>query len=260
MLLGSKLFNVGHICASPQTIVLDRSWKLASEFSEEIHRQLSSIVSDVKPYYVGTQDRLDSLRKTASNSKHYPNVGVIFVPDVDAPGGGGDYTLRTEFFAPALGIKYIDSNNNTSDYLKKASAIVNEKCFGSLSCTVVIHPSTRKTLGSKFDEFIYDLNWGTIGINIWAGFMAINPYGTWGAPVNRHVDTDIQSGTGKMGNALLIKNSNKSIMDGDWGDPILVRLMDTPNKAGTKRARAFTNLAVQQSIGALVNLLVAIFT
>ncbi len=36
LLLGLKTFNASHICASPQTIVMDRQWPLAQKFVAEI--------------------------------------------------------------------------------------------------------------------------------------------------------------------------------------------------------------------------------
>jgi len=213
------------------------------------------MASNVKPYYAGTQERLDSLRKACPSAKYYPNSNVLFIPDMDAEGGGGDYLLTTEIFATAFGIKYIDSKNDVLQYIPKVTSLVNDKIFGSLSMTVIIDPRTRKNLGLKFDEFLYDLNWGTIGVNVWAAFMAINPYGTWGAPLNRHVDTNIQSGSGKMGNCLLFQNVNKSVIEGNWCDPMVTKLMSAPTPSTSARARAFANLAVHQTFGTLVKLL-----
>jgi len=238
---------------------VDRSWKNAGEFVAEIQRQLNDLAS-VKPYYYGTQDRLDAVKKNCSSAKVFSKSNMVFVPDVDAEGGGGDYILSTEMFASAFGIKYVDSNNSVLDFLTKSAALVNEKCFGSLSCTVVIDPRTRGIIGSKFDEFLYAVNWGTIGINVWAAFMAINPYGVWGAPEKRHDDTNIQSGSGKTGNCLLFKNVNKGLMEAKWCDPTITALLQAPTRGSATRAKAYTDFALRQSVGALLMLVKALFT
>jgi len=89
--------------------------------------------------------------------------------------------------------------------------------------------------------------------------MAVNPYGTWGAPVNRHKDTDIQSGTGKMGDTLLYQNVNKSVIEGQWCDPIIGNLLQAPNSKSGPISRSYTALAVHQTVGALVGLVKAVF-
>jgi len=207
---------------------------------------------------VGTNDRLDALKKNCPNAKLYEKNKVVVVPDLDAEGGGGDYLLKNELFATGFGIKYIDTKGNIANFFPTVATLVNENFFGSLSCSIMIHPTTKKSLGSIFEDFVYSVNWGTIGINIWAGMMAINPYGTWGAPDNRHSEVDIQSGKGKMGNALLFQNVNKSVIEGTWNDLILVSLFSPPDKNSSAKARAYANLALNQSMGALVKLVLAV--
>jgi len=196
-------------------------------------------------------------KKNCPSAVTYPKNTVVFVPDVDAQGGGGDYLLTTEIFATGLGVKYVDSTGDLQSYFPLVTSVVNDKIFGSLSCSVMIDPSTRKTLGGTFDEFLYSLNWGSIGVNVWAGMMALNPYGTWGAPKNRHTDQNIQSGKGKMGNVLLFRNVNKSVIESPFCDTMMASLMSPPDTAFKGKALAYSNLAVNQSIGSLFNLLIA---
>jgi len=81
--------------------------------------------------------------------------------------------------------------------------------------------------------------------------MAVDPYGTWGAPTNRHVDTDIQSGKGKMGNTLLVDNVNKSVMRGDWCDPFTLAVLRPQHKYLPSVAQAYTDVSVHSTIGSL---------
>jgi len=175
----------------------------------------------------------------------------------DADGGGGEYLLKNELFATGFGIKWVDTKGDSLSFFPAVSSLVNQKFFGSLSCTIVIDPTTRKNLGQKFDEFLYDVNWGTVGINIWAAMMAMNPYGTWGAPTNRHNDTNIQSGVGKMGNCLLLQNVNKSVIDAKFCDPMMASLLGPPTASYTTKSLAYASLALNQTVGALVKMLLA---
>jgi len=104
---------------------------------------------------------------------------------------------------------------------------------------------------------LYSVNWGTIGVNIWAAMMATNPYGTWGAPKDRHTDQNIQSGKGKTGNVLLFQNVNKSVIEADFCDAVMSSLIRPPYSAYSSKSQAYSNLAVNQSVGSLVNLVIA---
>ena len=115
-----------------------------------------------------------------------PNY-MHLIRDVDAEGGGQDYLLKNEIFGPGLSFKYFKTGNDPAAFFEKTVPFANDKIFGSLSCSVAIHPKSLSALGKEnFDKYVCQLNWGTVGINVWAGFMPANPYGTWGAPPGRH--------------------------------------------------------------------------
>ncbi len=97
------------------------------------------------------------------------------------------------------------------------------------------------------------LDWGTIGVNIWAVFNAANPFGVWGAPPNRHNDLDIQSGKGLMGNALLLENVRKTVVRGQWCDPMITAAF-VPTAKSPAIARAFSDLQARQTVLALLAL------
>lgn len=211
--------------------------------------------TNVTTYYPGAAERQAALKQHCPDAVSIAHLGNLqFVPDLDAPGGGGDYLCKTEIFAPGLGIKYIDGSNDSAAFLAQAVDFANTKCFGSLSCTVVIDPRTVKHMSaSTLDSQLRRLEWGTIGINIWAAMGANNPYGTWGAPPNRHNDADIQSGKGLMGNCLWVQNVRKTVLRGAWCDPMLHMVL-MPSSKSPAIARSFANLLCRQSVGALVRL------
>jgi len=241
------------VCASPQILVLDRSWNLAQKFATELTKQLNDIAA-VEPFYPGTQERLDALKKNCPGFQYFPKSNLHVIFDVDADDGGGDYMLKNEIFGPAFGIKYIDGKSDLMEFQQKALEFANNKLFGSLSCTIIIDKPTNKKLGKKFEEeFLYNLNWGTIALNISAAAMVQIPYGRWGAPTNRHDETDIQSGIGGQGNCLLFENVQKAVIRSSFGDPIVTTMFKAPNSVSGSFHKSYSKLHADASVSNFID-------
>lgn len=258
VLVGSKMFNAGHVCASPQLIVMDRQWPLSKKFLDTLEKKFNEIPR-ISTYYPGTEDRLNALKTNCPSTVVLGASQVHFVRDVDAEGGGGEYIARNEVFGPGLGVKFLDGNNNALSFLEKAIDYANTKSFGSLSCTVVIQPGTQDLLGDQFDRSLIKLDWGTVGVNIWAGFGAGSPVSVWGAPPGRHNVRDIQSGEGFQGNCLWIQNVRKAVLRGKWCDPAFIAAT-TPSTKMSAVSRSFAGVLTNQSYTSLLRLAWAIGT
>jgi hypothetical protein len=50
-------------------------------------------------------------------------------------------------------------------FLQAATAFVNDKCFGTLSVGLSIHPSTQKRYTNELHQAISDLRYGAIVVN-----------------------------------------------------------------------------------------------
>ena len=92
ILVGLKVFNGGHICASPQTIVVDRDWPLAGKFVDAIRYELDHL-SGLAVYYPGTDKKLESVKQACPAAEAFKTkstkenaMTVYFVPDMDAEG------------------------------------------------------------------------------------------------------------------------------------------------------------------------------
>jgi hypothetical protein len=103
-------------------------------------------------------------------------------------------------------------------------------CRLALSVNIIIHPATRKQLGTDFDRAIADLRYGGIGINAWVGAAFLLPRAAWGAYPG-HTYTDVQSGIGVVHNALIFNKPLKTVVSAPFrpfprsvlhGEPTLV--------------------------------------
>ena len=67
----------------------------------------------------------------------------------------------------------------------------------------------------RSNHAVADLRYGSIGVNIWHGLSFAMGCTTWGAYPG-HPRTDIQSGTGVVGNAAMFDRPQKSVVRGPF--------------------------------------------
>ena len=255
----AKLMNAGHACAGPQIIVVDKQWPQAEELVDLIREELKN-APNRRVYYPGVAKRtLNYLEHLPSSEifnedREEDELKIIFTRDVDAD--GSDYACTVEAFGPYIGVKWINGNNNTEEFLEKTIDFCNDEVFGSLSMSIMIHPKSIESLGQKkYDSVLNRLRWGSIGINIWAGVVVGVPLLRWGAYLDEHPDTDIQSGKGESGNMRCVENVTKSVLTGKFYDP-----MGASPPTGGKVYEVFSRFSVHRTVPKLLRVVVAFLT
>jgi hypothetical protein len=96
-------------------------------------------------------------------------------------------------------------------FLERAAVFANEKCWGTLSCAVLIHPHTEEAHPEAFAHAIRDLRYGGIGINAFPGAIYALGSPTWGA-FPGHNPWNIGSGMGVVHNAWMFDHPEKSVL------------------------------------------------
>jgi hypothetical protein len=83
--------------------------------------------------------------------------------------------------------------------------------------TLLAHPDELKDplVGGRINAAVADLRYGAIGVNLWHAFAFAFATTTWGGYPG-HPATDIQSGSGVVGNALLFDRPQKSVVSGPF--------------------------------------------
>lgn len=69
-------------------------------------------------------------------------------------------------------------------FLEAAVAFCNQRCFGTLSCGLSVHPSARAAHGAAVQAAVADLRYGSVAVNASPGYMvgfATIPWGAWAA-------------------------------------------------------------------------------
>jgi len=202
--VATRLINGGHVCCGSQILVLDKDWPQREKFIEKVTDAYNKCA--FQTYYPGTAAKCDNLKVMYN----VPIIGnkAAFIPDISS--SGNSHILRDEAFGPVMAEATLSAGNNAEQFLRMAVDFCNESLYGSLSSTLVIDPKTESKHKKVLQESIANLKYGSIGVNVWGGFTCFNPL-PWGA-FPGHLDTDIQSGKGKIDNVSLIDNVEKAVI------------------------------------------------
>ena len=214
--VSQKMHNGGFNCIASQVLVLPGAWEQRETFLDAVRDAFAGL-PDRPAYYPGADDRLAALADAYPDAEAVGETGArTLVPDV--PPEPGQPAFETEVFGPALAVTSLPGGGASDDpgeWLARAVAWCNDTLAGTLGATVLIHPRTRRALGDRFEEILADLEYGTIGVNIWSGAGFLVAQGAWGA-FPGHDRADIQSGTGVVHNAWLFDKPQKTVVTGPF--------------------------------------------
>jgi acyl-CoA synthetase (AMP-forming)/AMP-acid ligase II/acyl-CoA reductase-like NAD-dependent aldehyde dehydrogenase len=247
-------------CLAPKLLLLSEGWAQADDFLALLREELGT-----KPllpaYYPGTHARYGRIvgeyRKrcnppaataaAAAAAAPGPRIETIDAPypppeygDAFGPrlpwtlvelptsafeeGADAELLLQTEPFCPILSIGRVPSADAT-EFLARAPVFCNERVLGSLSCTLVVHPSTEAAVPSAVQGALAALRYGSIGVNTWTGIAYSFAGGSWGAFPGEPLAA-VESGIGSVRNTFML----------DWPQKTVVRSpFVTSEHAGTQR-------------------------
>jgi hypothetical protein len=204
--------NASFNCTAAKVVVVAKGWLQRDAFLRKVEAALAATPAR-KAYYPGALDRWRAFLDRYPKAR--PLVperdGVVpwtLIPEVSTE--KGEYALSNEAFCGVLATATLDAESPV-DFLSKAVDFANERCWGTLSCVVLVHPSTRQDHPREFDRAIAALRYGAIGVNAWSSlaYALVSP--TWGA-FPGHPAEDIQSGTGVVHNSFLLDHPQKSVV------------------------------------------------
>ncbi|TSD97255.1 aldehyde dehydrogenase [Skermania sp. ID1734] len=206
-----RLHNGGYNCIAAQAILLSESWPQKDEFLAELRSAFERAPS--RPaYYPGSDERvqlaLDTFPQAERLGRNSERVLVTGLdPEQDDP------LLRTEYFAPVLGV--VELPGAGKEFMSQAVEFANDQCVGTLGVNLIAHPNTIKSLGPAFEEAIADLRYGTIAVNTWTGVGYLSSRATWGA-FPGHTLNDVQSGIGVVHNGYLLEKPERTVVRGPF--------------------------------------------
>jgi acyl-CoA reductase-like NAD-dependent aldehyde dehydrogenase len=206
--------NAGFLCNAARIMITPQQWAPRRQFLMHLQRVLGEIPSR-KSYYPGA---IALWRRMTENRKHVLKIGQAneenlpwtLLSDMDAQSRHEPLFERESFF-PILMETPLGSSDPV-EFLEQAVDFANERLWGTLSATLVVHPQLMKDKRTAVavERAIARLRYGTVAINAYCG-MSFAFGAPWGAYPGSTLD-NIQSGRGWVHNTAMLEGIEKTVM------------------------------------------------
>jgi acyl-CoA reductase-like NAD-dependent aldehyde dehydrogenase len=207
--------NAGFNCISARVIITHEAWPQRDAFIGALTQVLAGIRTR-RAYYPGAAERRDAFvaahpEADSLGSGPADALPWTFIGDVP-PGRTDDICFNVESFFGELAETALPAPD-AAGFLDAATDFCNDVVWGTLGATILVAPSSLKdtSVSDALERAIADLRYGSIGVNVWHGLSFAMGSTTWGAYPG-HPRTDIQSGTGVVGNAAMFDRPQKSVV------------------------------------------------
>jgi hypothetical protein len=209
-------FNAGFTCACPRMIVTHGAWNRRQALLDRLRDSLRSI-EPKHPWYPGARERWEVFTQAHPEAERFgPEdeacVPWTLIPDLD-PSIADDVAFQVEAFNGVIGEVGLDAPLDAAAFLDAATDFANERLWGTLSATILVHPRSLKdpSVATALDRAIARLRYGTVAVNVWAatGYGLVST--PWGAAPG-HPLHDIQSGRGWVHNTYFLDDAQKSVV------------------------------------------------
>ena len=211
--------NAGFNCVSARVVITHAGWPQREAFLGALTQTLAGITTR-RAYYPGAGERRDAFVAAHPQAEEYgsgPDDALpwTFIRGVP-PGQTHDICFNVESFFGQVAETALTAPSAAA-FLDVATDFCNDVVWGTLGATLIVSPSSLKDhdVAESVDRAVADLRYGSIGVNLWHGLSFAMGSTSWGAYPG-HSRTDIQSGTGVVGNAAMFDRPQKSVVRGPF--------------------------------------------
>lgn len=211
--------NAGFNCLTPRVIVTHAGWDQRDAFLDALAGVLATIPTR-RAYYPGAHARRDTFLAAHPDALQVGDGTGDLMPwtlirGVD-PADRDALCLNVEAFCALTSETALEAAT-PADFVRAAVDFCNDVVWGTLSMTILADPRALKdpATGAAVEQAVADLRYGSIGVNLWHALAFALGTTTWGA-FPGHPSTDIQSGSGVVGNAYLFSRAQKSVVRGPF--------------------------------------------
>ena len=213
--------NASFMCCSAKVLVLPKNWDGSVKFINALQEVCAEIPARAA-YYPGAEDRWQAVVKNRNNVTNIGNAksGELpwtFISDLNAE-DAHESLLTEESFCSVIASVQVGSADPI-DFLQAATDFANNKLWGTLNATLIVHPKTLKNANSNaaFEQSLCQLKYGAISVNTFIGLLFCTCTAPWGAYSNSGADAsatqaDIQSGSGFVHNTLMLEGIEKAVL------------------------------------------------
>lgn len=207
--------NASFFCNAAKMMVMPKGWSGNGNFMRAIQKVCETI-EPRQAYYPGAEDRWHALTDGRKNVIRIgkPQSGALpwtFITDLN-PHDENEILLHEEPFCSVLSEVQVGSQNPI-EFLEKAVEFCNNKLWGTLNATIIVHPKTLKDphIKAAFESAICNLNYGTVAINTFPGISFVYASPPWGAHPSSSLN-NIQSGSGFVHNTSMLEGIEKVVI------------------------------------------------
>jgi acyl-CoA reductase-like NAD-dependent aldehyde dehydrogenase len=211
--------NAGFNCLAARVVVTHAGWSQRDAFLGALTQCLSRLATR-RAYYPGAAARRDTFLAAHPEAESYGTgssdaLPWTVIPSVP-PGRVDDICFNVESFFGEVAETALTASSAAA-FIDAATEFANSVLWGTLSATILVSPSTLKdpSVAAAIDRAVDGLRYGAIGVNAWHALAFAMGSTTWGAYPG-HSRTDIQSGTGVVGNAAMFDRPEKSVVRGPF--------------------------------------------
>lgn len=207
--------NAGFNCNAARVIIQHAEWSKRQDLMDSVRQHLAHQPTR-KAYYPGAQDRYRAFVEAHPEAETFGSAEGDALPwtliaDVDAK-ADDEICFQTESFCGVFSETSL-SAPTVADYVAQAVEMANQRLWGTLNCTLIVHPKTLADplVAAAVDQAIADLRYGTVSINSWAALgygLVVTPWGAFPG----HDLYDIQSGSGVVHNTLMFDRVQKTVV------------------------------------------------
>jgi len=211
---GGVTNNASFNCNANKMLITARGWPQRAALLGGLERVFRATTVRAA-YYPGADDRYRRLTEGRTDVQRIGEQQDGALPwtmlmDLD-PESTTEQAFRMEPFCSIISETTVDPSGPI-EFLDRAVNFANDRLWGTLSATIVIHPATLGELGvaDALEQAIGRLRYGTVGVNIWGafGFAIGTPWG--GHPTS--TPQDIQSGRGFVHNTPMLEGVEKTVV------------------------------------------------
>lgn len=213
-LAGALVNNAGSNCNAAAMLITSSRWTQRDAFLQALAAVLARVPAR-RGHYPGaaerwrahTADRNVLKFGTASDSV-LPWALVTGLNAADE----AELSFREEAFCSVLSETPLDVDD-PSAFLDAAVEFANERLWGTLVATIIVHPRTLAEPRARdaLERAIVRLRYGTVGLNIWGAYgfaLATTPWGGHpGATLSR-----VESGIGFVHNSQMVEGIEKCVL------------------------------------------------
>ncbi len=207
--------NASFNCNAAKLVIQSKEWMGRGRLLQSLQKALGA-ARPRKAYYPGAQERFKAFTEGRENLKligeaREDELPWAVISDLDA-NDPNERCFTTEAWCAVLGETTLPDEDPIA-FLEKAVDFVNERVWGTLCVTLLIHDETMADPEFKraLDKAIRKLRYGTVAINLWPASVFVLGTTPWGAHPSSTL-TDIQSGKGWVHNSFMLDGIEKVVI------------------------------------------------